>query len=89
MNSNKIISNKKLTNKILKPLYQPGKGINSGCLIDSFLDIKTGEEYKSTDKSRTPVKTGVKYKQVPKENSADYTFDTKTKTFTNWKKQEK
>jgi hypothetical protein len=86
MNSNKIISNKKLTNKILKPLYQPGKGINSGCLIDSFLNIETGEEYKSTNNNS---KTGVKYKKVPKENSADYTYDIKTRTFTYWKEQEK
>lgn len=88
MNKNKIISNKKLNNETLKPLYQPKKGINSGTLINSFLDITTGEEYKSTDDSKISVKTNIKYKQVPKENSEGYTYDVKTKIYTYWKKQE-
>jgi hypothetical protein len=85
MNSNKIISNKPI-NEILKLLYQPGKGINSGTLINSFLNVKTGEEYKTDGKKF--AKTNRKFKQVPTETNV-YTFDFKTKHCTWWKEQEK
>jgi hypothetical protein len=54
--------------------------------VESFLDIKTGEEYKF--RNRKSYKTGMKYKQIPVKLGADQTFDPEGKILRCWKKQE-
>jgi len=59
-------------------------------IVDSFLDTKTGEEYKFKT-IKESFKTGVKYKEIPFKRGADQTvnYGSENKIVRRyWKKQE-